>query len=246
MLEGKRIGAKWSMENNLEIINVSKLYNQNVGIKHISACIETGEIVAFVGPNGVGKSTLVKSVAGLIKTSEGEIYLNSVATSEPICKQQIGYMQEDLKFYYKMTVYEILDFICQVRLKDKYYETIDDYLLRYELYDKRNEFINNLSLGMKKKLSIIMALLGEPQLIILDEPTNGVDTLGLLQLKHDLMECVEAGSIVIITSHILDWIEKICTRCIFLRDGIIVKDVHTDSCDLEIEYERLYCRWEKS
>lgn len=228
------------MKNKLEIINLSKLYRGDLGIKHISSSMEAGEIVAFVGPNGVGKSTLVKSVAGLLKASEGEIYLNGISTSEPACKRQIGYMQEDLSFYYKMTVYEILDFVCQVKLQDRYHETIDDYLLRYELYDRRNDCVNKLSLGMTKKLSIIMALLGEPRLIILDEPTNGVDTMGLLQLKQDIKKCAENGGIVIITSHILDWIEKVSTRCIFLKSGEIVKDMHTEGYDLEAEYERLY------
>ena len=95
---------------------------------------------------------------------------------------------------------------------------------------------------MKKKRSIIMALLGSPQLILLDEPTNGVDTLGIIQLKNDLIQCSQKGSIVIITSHVLDFIEKICSRCIFLKNGSIEKDLiadHTNTC-LETIYEQLY------
>lgn len=226
--------------NQLEIKNVSKLYPNQCGIKGVSTTIHGGEIVSFVGPNGAGKTTLVKSIAGLSRVSEGSILLNGNSTLEPIIKAQIGYMQEDLSFYEKMTVYEILDFICKVKFKDQYYETIDDFLIRYELYDKRNTYITKLSLGMKRKLSVVMALLGNTQLLILDEPTNGVDTAGILQLKHDLLKRVEQGTIVIITSHVLDWVEKICTRCIFLKEGEMVEDIAVGTRDLENEYQRIY------
>ena len=228
-------------KNKLEIKCVTKSYDNICAINNISAMVESGEMVAFIGPNGAGKSTLIKIVAGLIRTSDGDVFLNGYSTIEPICKKEIGYMQDDLRFYNKMTIYEILDFLCNVKFKDKYHDTIDDYLVRYELYDKRNAHINDLSLGMKKKLSLVMALLGEPQLVILDEPTNGVDTSGILQLKYDLLKIAEAGGIVIITSHILDWIEKICSRCIFLKSGEIVKDVCAKNLILEDEYEKIYC-----
>ena len=226
--------------NQLEIKNVTKLYPNQCGIKGISTTMRGGEIVSFVGPNGAGKTTLVKSIAGLSRIAEGSILLNGNPTSEPVSKSQIGYMQEDLSFYEKMTVYEILDFICKVKFKDQYYETIDDYLIRYELYDKRNTYITKLSLGMRRKLAIIMALLGDTQLVILDEPTNGVDTAGILQLKQDLSKRVEQGAIVIITSHVLDWVEKICTRCIFLKEGEVVEDIEVGTRDLENEYQRVY------
>lgn len=226
--------------NQLEVKNVTKLYKNQCGIKGISTTVRGGEIVSFVGPNGAGKTTLVKSIAGLSRIAEGSILLNGNLTSEPVSKSQIGYMQEDLSFYEKMTVYEILDFMCKVKFKDQYYETIDDYLIRYELYDKRNTYIDKLSLGMRRKLAIIMALLGDTQLVILDEPTNGVDTAGILQLKHDLSKRVKQGAIVIITSHVLDWVEKICTRCIFLKEGEVVEDIEVGTRDLENEYQRVY------
>lgn len=226
--------------NQLEVKNVTKLYPNQCGIKGISTTVRGGEIVSFVGPNGAGKTTLVKSIDGLSRIAEGSILLNGNLTSEPISKSQIGYMQEDLSFYEKMTVYEILDFMCKVKFKDQYYETIDDYLIRYELYDKRNTYIDKLSLGMRRKLAIVMALLGDTQLVILDEPTNGVDTAGILQLKHDLSKRVKQGAIVIITSHVLDWVEKICTRCIFLKEGEVVEDIEVGTRDLENEYQRVY------
>lgn len=228
------------MENRLVISNVTKIYENKCGIRNISANIKAGEIVAIIGPNGSGKSTLVRTIAGLVKCSAGEVTLNDVVTGEPSCKSLIGYMQENLQFYDKLTVYEILDFICKVKYRGKYHEKIDDFLVKYDLFDKRNTYINKLSLGMKRKLSIAMALIGENELIILDEPTNGVDTAGILKLKHDLSKYASEGKIVIVTSHMLDWIEKMCTRCIFLKDGYIVQDENVQNIELEKIYEKLF------
>lgn len=228
--------------DNLIIDNVTKLYDQNHGIRSISTIINPCEITAIIGPNGVGKTTLVKCIAGLLPVSQGEILLSGISTSSRVCKPQIGYMQNDLDFYQKMTVYEILDFICNIKYSGEFHDEIISYLKKYNLYDQRNSYINELSMGMKKKLSIIIALIGTPKLILMDEPTNGVDTYGILQLKEDLSNCRDNGSIIIITSHVLDFLEKICSRCIFLKNGMISQDIQlTDKkWDLENIYENIY------
>lgn len=222
--------------------NVTKLYDDNCGIRSISSVIYQGEIVSIIGPNGVGKTTLVKCIAGLLQPSKGSISLLGVNTTERKCKPQIGYMQSNLDFYDKMTLYEILDFVCNVKYKGEFRDDIDFYLKKYALYEYRNSYVNELSLGMKKKFSIISSLIGTPKLILMDEPTNGVDTFGILQLKDDLTKCSQKGSIIIITSHVLDFLEKICTRCIFLKEGIVSQDiVYKDGkTDLERIYEKLY------
>lgn len=228
--------------NDLIINNVTKLYDKEHGIKSISTVISSGEITAFIGPNGAGKTTLVNSIAGLTLITEGTITLSGIDTSSRICKSEIGYMQNDLSFYDKITVYEVLDFICKVKFSGKYREEIDSYLQKYNLYEQRNSFIYELSLGMKRKLSIIMALIGTPKLILLDEPTNGVDTYGIIQFKEDLITCSHRGSIIIVTSHVLDLLEKICSRCIFLKNGAIAKDILLKQNNLCLEniYEELY------
>ena len=228
--------------DNLIIDNITKLYDNNHGIKSVSATINPGEIAAIIGPNGVGKTTLVKCIAGLLQVSEGTILLSDISTSSRNCKHQIGYMQNDLDFYYKMTIYEILDFICKVKYAGEFREEIDPYLKKYNMYEYRNSYISELSMGMKRKLSIIISLIGTPKLILLDEPTNGVDTYGILQLKDDLTKCSRKGSIIIITSHVLDFLEKICSRCIFLKDGMISQDINLadNKVDLENAYEKIY------
>lgn len=228
----------------LEVKNVTKLYHKGNGINDLSISLKPGEITAFIGPNGVGKTTLVKAVAGLTRISSGEIMLSGISTLKREGRAKIGYMQDDLGFYDKMTVYEVLDFVCEVKFDGRYQEEIDDYLKKYDLWEKRNVLIHRLSMGMKKKLSIIMALLGRPELMIFDEPTNGVDTFGIIRLKNDLIESASQNSIVIVTSHVLDWVEKLCTRCVFLKAGAIEKDIclQNGGWDLENEFEMIYGR----
>lgn len=229
-------------DRRLTIDHATALYDKSHGIQSITAAIDCGEITAIIGPNGAGKTTLMKAIAGLMPVSEGEILLSGLSTASRMCKPQIGYTQDNLDFYEKMTVFEVLDFICQIKYCGKFREEIEPYLKSYELFEQRNSYINALSMGMKRKLSIIMALIGTPQLILMDEPTNGIDTYGILQLKNDLSRCVQEGSAVIVTSHVLDFLEKICARCIFLKDGVIARDIRiTDSnFNLDNIYQEIY------
>ena len=158
------------------------------------------------------------------------------------CRNKIGYMLENLDFFEKLTVYEVLDFLCMVRFDGNYYEEIETYLKRYNLYDQRNSKIMKLSLGMQRKLSIIMTLLGNSRVMLFDEPTNGIDTAGLIELKYDLLKQKEMGGIIIITSHMLDWVEKVCTRFIFLKSGKINTDLNINDVkdNLENIYKKIY------
>lgn len=229
-------------DRSLIIDQISKLYDGKHGIKFVSTVIHSGAITAIVGPNGAGKTTLIKILAGLISPTEGEIKLFGKSMIRGIDRVKVGYMQNDLGFYYRMTVYELLDFFCKVKLSGNFYDEIDIYLKRYSLYEQRNCRISKLSLGMQKKLSIIMALIGRPELILLDEPTNGIDTYGILQFKEDIKQCARKGSVVIVTGHVLDFLEKVCSHCIFLKDGEIVKEICTTDgmTDLEKQYEQIY------
>lgn len=226
----------------LSFEHVTKLYRGTYGIRDLSVKLTSGEIAAFIGPNGVGKTTLVKAAAGLLSVSGGSISLWGRNTKERSCRAEIGYMQSDMSFYEKMTVYEVLDFLNGVKFGGRYFAEIESGLYRYHLHEQRNTRINQLSLGMKRKLSILMALMGEPKLILLDEPESGVDTSGIIRLKADLTACAARGAIVILTGHVLDFLEKVCTRCIFLKDGRIVRDVSLKEKSVELEalYEELY------
>lgn len=228
--------------NDLILDNITKLYDKDHGIKSISTRLKPGEITAFVGPNGVGKTTLVKSIAGLLPLSGGNVLLSGLSTADRACRPKIGYMQNDLSFYDNVTVYEVLDFICRIKFAGRFHKEIDLYMHSYELYERRNSLVRELSMGMKRKLAIIMALIGTPQLILLDEPTNGVDTYGIIRLKEDLIQRSREGCIIVLTSHVLDFLEKISTRCIFIKDGRIAQDIRLDGNEFDLEqiYGQLY------
>jgi ABC-type multidrug transport system ATPase subunit len=131
-----------------------------------------------------------------------------------------------------MTAYEMLHFICQVKHNGEYTGEIDRFLRDYQLYEQRNVLM--------KKLSIIMALLGGPRLVILDEPTNGIDTSGLVTLKKSLEQISKDGAVIVLTSHVLDFIESIYSKCAFLLNGRIESVLCAGECDLEEKYESLY------
>lgn len=196
--------------------------------------------MALIGPNGAGKTTLMKAVGGLCRLSGGEALLNNVPTFQ--CRENLGFMQEALDFYEKMTVYEALDFLCAVKFRGGCREEIDHYLKAYQLFEQRNLRISRLSLGMKRKLSLIMALMGDCPLLLLDEPTNGIDTAGLIQLKRDLLRRRDQNGIALFTSHVLDWAEHVCSRCIFLKTGEIAADCRMEEMHPPLEklYENLY------
>lgn len=227
----------------LLIDNICKLYDGRHGIHSISAQIKAGEITAIIGPNGVGKTTLLKAIAGLLEVSQGNISLMGTDMTSRECKKNIGFMQENLSFYSDMTVYQVLDFICKIKYNGKFRDEIDMYLKKYQLFDYRNALVSTLSLGSQKKLAIIMALIGTPKLLLLDEPTNGVDTSGIIQFKNDLLRCAQEGCIVIVTSHVLDFLEKISSRCIFLKDGTIAEDIDMNKAGIGLEevYAKIYC-----
>ena len=227
-------------KNTLEIHELTKQYAKGTGISRISFTVNAGEIVALIGPNGAGKTTLMKAVGGLCRLSGGEALLNNVPTFQ--CRENLGFMQETLDFYEKMTVYKALDFLCAVKFRGGCREEIDHYLKAYQLFEQRNLLISRLSLGMKRKLSLIMALMGDCTLLLLDEPTNGIDTAGLIQLKRDMLRRSDQNDSVLFTSHVLAWAEHVCSRCIFLKAGEIAADCRMEEMHPPLEklYENLY------
>ncbi|MCL2052218.1 MAG: ABC transporter ATP-binding protein [Lachnospiraceae bacterium] len=224
----------------LKIEGITKLYDAKHGIKNIKLEAYEGDVISFIGPNGAGKTTLVKCIAGLLYSQKGKISLNELDVLDRNCKRKIGYMEESLNFYYDMTIYELLDFIYKIKYRSKNISEVDGLLNDFNLYSERNRLVKLLSVGMKRKLSIIIALLGSPQLVILDEPTNGIDTSGLMFLKRHIKLLSQRGSIIILTSHVLDFVESISKKCIFLDEGQIAKEICAGELNLEEEYEKLY------
>lgn len=234
--KGRRSGIKL-----LEVKNITKLYNKLEGIQDISLKLEHRQIYALIGPNGAGKTTFVRILAGLLNPSEGEVLLNGEPTIWKECKKNIGFALELEEGYPKKTILEMFDFICEIKYCGKYGDDIKKILCDFELWESRSKLIQDCSFGMKKKVQIGISFLGSPELILLDEPTNGVDTNGILMLKQYIMKEKNAGKIIVITSHVLDFVESLADNIIFLNGGKVVK-VMKNSGNLEGEYRDIFLK----
>ncbi len=207
----------------ISAINFSKKYGNFTAIDSINFKIEKGEIVGFVGKNGAGKSTTIKALLNFIFPSEGKLYINDLnsATSAKEIKKIAAYMSSDAGFYNNITAKELFLFYCNFQNIE--YKKATDLFEYFEL-DENKKF-NELSLGNKKKVSIIQCLLSEKEVLILDEPTNGLDPLMQEKFFKLLLEKREKGATVFLSSHNLSEIEKYCDRVLIIKDGKIIDDI---------------------
>lgn len=223
----------------LEIKDITKLYSDEFGVKKVSFQAMEGRIISLIGPNGAGKSTVLNLIAGALYPNKGEVLLNGQDVRKSEVKKYIGYMPDNISVNPKIKTKELLhiisDYKYEGRFKDEIAQAMDD----YKIQKYANMEFRKLSMGTKKKLGMIIAFMGMPPLIILDEPTNGVDTEGILKLKEKILKAKKNGSIIIVSSHILDFIGAIADQNIFLKDGRIQKIAGKEE-DLEKIYQKLY------
>jgi ABC-2 type transport system ATP-binding protein len=191
-------------------------------LKNINLQIFEGEILGLLGPNGSGKSTLLKLMLGMLKPDTGKIIVYGYdVTKDALNVRKItGYVPEDPRLYEFLTGMEYLDFICNVfGVNDT--NLVYDYLKIFDIYEKKDEMISSYSLGMKRKLSIIAALIHKPKLLLLDEPLNGLDPKSARIFKDILFELKEKTTIIFST-HILEIAQAICDKIVILDKGQIV------------------------
>jgi ABC-2 type transport system ATP-binding protein len=206
----------------VEIIDISKKFNNNFALKNINLQIFEGEILGLLGPNGSGKSTLLKLILGMLKPDTGKIIVYGYdVTKDALNVRKItGYVPEDPRLYEFLTGMEYLDFICNVfGVNDT--NLVYDYLKIFDIYEKKDEMISSYSLGMKRKLSIMAALIHKPKLLLLDEPLNGLDPKSARIFKDILFELKERTTIIFST-HILEIAQAICDKIVILDKGQIV------------------------
>lgn len=223
----------------LEIRSIDKIYSEGAGVKEISFSSEGGEILALIGPNGAGKSTLLSMISGVLCPDKGQILLNQKNVGDLETRKDIGYLPDQISVSPHIKVLDLLHLVSDYKYDGRYKSEIEKGIAEYHLEKYCNEKFSRLSMGTKKKIGILIAFMGTPDLIILDEPTNGMDTHGILELKKNIMEAKEKGSIVIISSHILDFVNSIADRNLFLKDMKIVKIAEKNE-NLEKIYTKLY------
>ncbi|RLF99943.1 ABC transporter ATP-binding protein [Thermococci archaeon] len=216
----------------IELLSLTKYYKtKELGFKkfralnNISLSVEKGESFGLIGLNGAGKSTLIKLILGVIFPDEGEIKVMGKMPGDIHIKRRISYLPENPVFYESLNGEEILCFIGKLRglsgkvIKDSVYNILE----RVDLYEHRKKLLRKYSRGMLQRLGLAQAFIGNPELVILDEPLSGLDPLGRKMARDLIIEANREGSTIFFTSHILEDIEKICTRVGILHKGELLR-----------------------
>ncbi|ERK30706.1 ABC transporter ATP-binding protein [Clostridium intestinale] len=204
----------------VETKNLVKVFNKVKSVDNVNLKIKEGEIYGFLGPNGAGKSTTIKMLLGLIRANSGEVYIfgKSIKENREEILKNIGALVESPSYYGHLTAYENLDILKRMLKLNK--EEIEEKLKLVNLWDERNKKVNEFSLGMKQRLGIAQALMGNPKLLILDEPTNGLDPAGIIEIRNLIRYLAKEKKItIIISSHILNEIELVATEVGVINKG---------------------------
>lgn len=211
----------------IKIKNLTKKFGHIAAVDNISFQVEPGEVLGFLGPNGAGKSTTMKMITGFLTPSSGEVEVSGFNVSEkPLeAKKRIGYLPEGAPSYGEMTPTQYLDFIAQVRQLsgqkkiDRYKEVVQ----RLHLDKVLNQSIETLSKGFKRRVGLAQAILHDPEVLILDEPTDGLDPNQKYEVR-ELIKSIAPDKVIIISTHILSEVDAICSRAIIIADGKVLAD----------------------
>ena len=212
----------------IEIKNVSKSYDGKVkALNDISFKIDNGEIFAFIGHNGAGKTTMIKSLVGILDFDSGDIFINGKSIKkEPIeCKREMAYVPDNPDLYENMTGLDFINFICDiydVSLEERKVN-IEKYSKMFEMDGKLGSDISSYSHGMKQKVALIAALSHNPDVLIMDEPFVGLDPKAVFDMKEIMHKMAKEGKTIFFSTHILDVAEKLCDRVAIIKKGEIVK-----------------------
>ena len=209
----------------IEVKNVTKKYGSFVAVDDISFTINDGEVVGFLGPNGAGKSTTMNMITGYIEQTEGNIIVDGYDTIKKSkkAKKEIGYMPEGVPLYTDLTVKEFVTYMAELRKVDKKTkkEKVQNVLKETGLDQIQNKLIKNLSRGQKQRVSLAGTLVADPKILILDEPTVGLDPKQITEIRS-LIKNLGKKHTVILSSHILSEVSQICDRVIIINNGKIV------------------------
>ena len=211
----------------IEAVNLVKRYGPHTAVDNANFRIEKGEIVGFLGPNGAGKSTTMNILTGYLSSTEGTVTIDGLDILEhPITvKKKIGYLPESPPLYPEMTVTEYLSFVGEIKKvpAKAIPERMDKVMQTVAITDVAGRLIKNLSKGYKQRVGLAQALLGDPEILILDEPTAGLDPKQILEIR-DLITRLGEDHTIILSSHILPEVSAVCKRVLIINHGIIVAD----------------------
>jgi len=228
----------------LLVNHVGKTYKQGFintktteALKNVSFSVNEGTVLAIIGQNGAGKTTLIKCILSLLRPDKGDILFNDLKIEDVIREGNLGYMPENLQFPDMITFIEYLSDIMILRGKciHEYQEKLDNLIRRFFLSEHINKHISEYSKGTIKKIAFIQAILHQPKLLILDEPTDGLDPISRRVLLNEVTEVKKAGGIVLITTHILSDLNLIADKVIVLQNGNIIKEEDTNNITTSLD-----------
>lgn len=209
----------------IEVSNLVKRYGDHTAVDYLSFQIEKGKIYGFLGPNGAGKSTTMNMITGYIASTEGTVTIDGhdILEEPEKAKKCIGYLPEQPPLYFDMTVLEYMKFAADLKKipKDKKKAMIEEVMDMVKITDMKNRLIKNLSKGYRQRVGLAQAILGYPEVIILDEPTVGLDPKQIIEIR-DLIKSLKKKHTVILSSHILSEVSAICDYVLIISHGKLV------------------------
>lgn len=225
----------------IQVAKLSKLYKKgNVkALDNLSVSVTKGSVFGLIGPNGAGKTTLIYIIAGLIRRSSGKmvIFHKEIGNRDFLFRQRIGFVLDRPMYFDKLTVKEYLEFVAGMYdiPKQDTQGKIEELVSFFDLEPAVRNYIETYSKGMKQKVSIAAAIIHEPDLLILDEPFDGIDTTSAEEIKEILLQMNKKGVTIVITSHQLELIEALCTECAILHKGQIVFQSKIDELEKQLQ-----------
>ncbi|MDK7374597.1 ATP-binding cassette domain-containing protein [Weeksella virosa] len=207
------------MQKVLEINQLSKRFGSLLAIDNVSFTVEKGNVYGLLGPNGSGKSTILGMILKVINPTSGSYRWFELA-EQPQTLKKVGAIIESPKFYPYLSAQKNLEIVANI--KEVSYQEIDKKLALVGLLDRKKDKFEHFSLGMKQRLAIAAALLDDPLMLILDEPTNGLDPEGIIQIREIIQKIAATGTTILLASHLLDEVEKVCSHVVVLNKGKVL------------------------
>ena len=234
----------------IEIKNVSKTYTgTKKALDDISFDVKNGEIFGFIGHNGAGKTTMIKSIVGILDFESGDILINNKSIKlNPIeCKMEMAYVPDNPDMYENMRAIDFINFVCDMYEVpgDVRRKNIEKYAKMFNIEDRLNDEIASFSHGMKQKVLIVSALCHEPLVLIMDEPFVGLDPKAVFDLKEVLRKFSKSGKIVFFSTHILEVAEKLCTKVAIIKHGKLVVSGNMEDVVSDESLEEVFLEIEK-
>lgn len=225
------------METVINIHQLTRFYGSIRAVDHLDLEISKGQVYGILGPNGSGKTTTLGMILGIINPSGGNYqWFDNIPLN--LALQKIGSIIETPSFYPYLSGSDNLKIICEIKSKGK--NEINDVLMKVGLYDRRNHSYKNYSLGMKQRLALAAAMIGSPEVMVLDEPTNGMDPQGIADIRNLIVEIASTGTTILLASHLLDEVQKTCSHVAVLNKG---KKIFDGSVDEILHSEEYYEIW---